>query len=134
MQTGTNWRLKEGLTIHIQAVVSNPLLPAQCWVGRLAAQRCSVVFPFHWDPDGAGHTESLHVVLLGYHTWRKTEGMRWWKERGQVEWQRKCSSLILLRHHTFGGRREETRSKEGGKRGADFQREQHRGGLKNHRE
>lgn len=61
------------LTIHIQAVVSNPLLPAQCRVDGLAAQRCPIVFPFNWNLDGAGHTEGLPVFLLGYHTWRETE-------------------------------------------------------------
>lgn len=70
--------------MHIQAVVSNPLLPTQCWVERLTAQRRPVVFPFYWDPDGAGYAECLPVVLLGYNTWRETEGMRRWKERGQV--------------------------------------------------
>lgn len=61
------------LTKHIQAVVSNPLLHAQCRVDGLAAQRCPIIFPFNWNSDGAGNTEGFPVFLLGYHTWRETE-------------------------------------------------------------
>lgn len=75
--------------MHIQAVESNPLLPSQCRVDGLAAQRCPIVFPFNRNSDGAGHTEGLPVFLLGYHTWRETErdemmeGMRTgWGVRG----------------------------------------------------
>lgn len=61
------------LTKHIQAVVSNPLLHAQCRVDGLAAQRRPIIFPFNWNSDGAGNTEGFPVFLLGYHTWRETE-------------------------------------------------------------
>lgn len=115
--------LEERLTVHIQTVVSNPLLPAQCWVERLAAQCRPIVFPFYRDPDGAGHAECLPVVLLGYHTWRETEGMRRWKEKktgGAAKTQVSSQNMpalpfSLLRHHTYcmvgegerqGGRRE----------------------------
>lgn len=57
------------LTVHIQAVVSDPFLSTQGWVGRLAAQRRAVIFPFHWDTNGVGHAESLAVILLRHSTW-----------------------------------------------------------------
>lgn len=59
---------EEGLTVDIQAVVSDPLLSAQRRVDCLAAQRRPVVFSLHRDSDGAGNAERLAVVLLGHDT------------------------------------------------------------------
>lgn len=111
--------LEKRLTIHIQAVVSDPLLPSQRRVERLTAQRCSVVFPFHREPDGAGHTERFPVVLLGHHTWGETGEMRWWKGREQVGWgeekkQKQFSSQIMLAF-SFSLLRYHRRGKEKGK-------------------
>lgn len=118
--------MKERLTIHIQAIVSDPLLPAERRVRRLAAQRRPVVFPFHGDPDGAGHAERLGVVLLGYHTWREEDRMRRWRARRQLEWQRnKQAAKTCLRppaaasHLWWRGR-----GREGGREGKEtFRRE-----------
>lgn len=124
------------LTIHIQAVVSNPLLPAQCRVDGLAAQRCPIVFPFNWNLDGAGHTEGLPVFLLGYHTWRETErdemmeGMRtrWGVGGGSRNNKPRQTFLLILlffmpRHWlppSCGGRGKETRKGGGRTKKGDF--------------
>lgn len=70
----TKGKIKEGLTIHIETVVSDPLLPPQGWVDCLTAQRRPIVFPFYRDADGTGHTECLPIVKLGHHSWTETEG------------------------------------------------------------
>lgn len=64
------------LTVHIQAVVSDPFLPTQGLVAGFAAQRCTIVFTFHWDTNGVGHAERLAIVLLRHSTWIEKRVMR----------------------------------------------------------
>lgn len=107
--------------------MSNPLLPAECWVERLAAQRRPVVFPFYRDPDGAGHAERLRVVLLGYHTWREKDTMMKGKKTGGVAKNQASSQnipvfpLSLRRHHAYDGReREREKGRTEGVERGDF--------------
>jgi len=80
-------------------------------VERLAAQRRPVVFPFHRDPDGAGHAERLCVVLLRYHTWRERERER--ESQDEMMEGKKAVGVAanillpfpLLGHHTTGRRK-----------------------------
>lgn len=73
------------LTKHIQAVVSDPLLVAQCRVERLTAQRRSVILPLDRYADGAGHADRLAVVLLGNHTCRKMKKQKVGEEESRSE-------------------------------------------------
>lgn len=68
---GKDW---ERLTVHIQAVVSDPFLPTQGLVAGFAAQRCTIVLTFHWDTNGVGHAERLAIVLLRHSTWIEKRG------------------------------------------------------------
>lgn len=63
------------LTVHIQAVVSDPFLPTQGLVARFTAQRRTIVFPFHWDTNGVGHAERLAIILLRHSTWTERNEM-----------------------------------------------------------
>lgn len=65
----------ERLTVHIQAVVSDPFLPTQGLVARFAAQCRAIVFPFHWDTNGVGHAERLAIILLRHSTWTERKSM-----------------------------------------------------------
>lgn len=81
--------------MHIQAVVPNPLLCAQCWVESLTAQRRPIVFPFYWDPDVAGDTECLPVVLLGHFTWREAD-----RKRGDETMEEKTVGVAKKQNHS----------------------------------
>lgn len=61
--------------MHIQAVVSDPFLPTQGRVDCFAAQRRTIIFPFHWDTNGIGHAERLAIIRLRHNTWTERENV-----------------------------------------------------------
>lgn len=110
--THTHTKEEKGLTIDIQAIMPNPLLPIKCRVECLTTQSCPIVFPFYRDADGAGHTECLPIVLQGYHTWRQAGeagGIEIMEVNNTGEVAKKHFSsqnmpvltFSLLRHHTY---------------------------------
>lgn len=118
-----------GLTIHVQPIMSNPLLPTQRRVDCLAVQRRPVVFPLHWDADGAGYAECLPIVLLWHNTYREDEridGGWMWKLAVKTQicsfslppaaksqyWKEKAAGRRLLARASEGGDRRKYANKE----------------------
>lgn len=63
------------LTVDIQAVMADPFLSHECWVGSLTAESSAVVLPLHGKPYAVGHAHRLSVLLLRHHTW-EADGWR----------------------------------------------------------
>lgn len=54
--------------MDVQAVMADPFLPHQGWVGSLTAESGTVVLPLDRKPYGVGHAHRLSVLLLRHHT------------------------------------------------------------------